>query len=369
MKRRLVIGLVGAALSNAAAAQSSVTLSGSLDNGITYINKDGGSHNVKADSGVSLPNWWTLSGKEDLGGGYQGLFELSSIFDLNSGQTLAPNTEFGRRAWVGLGTPYGTVSLGKQWDFTADFFNQFNVSVLATGYGIHVGDFDRTNNDRLTNSVKYVSPTLWGGFSFGAMYGFRSTAQGIHDGTGWSTGAQYANGPLAVAATYTFVANPLLDPYAQIGTRTFLGVPVATVSNNTATDLQPALQIDSLGTFGIGASYAIGKWTLYGNFTDTTLKNLGQKSVMHVYEGGATYQMTPEVFLIGAYQHTTFEGHAWNQGSAGVQYYLSKRTDLYLGSDYIKASAGVDPVLGAASFAPSLSRGQVDVRIGVHTFF
>lgn len=369
MVRRLIVGLVGAVLSSAAVAQSSVTLSGSLDNGVTYINNDGGHHNVKADSGVYIPNFWTLSGKEDLGGGNQALFELSSIFDLNNGQTLAPNTEFGRKAWVGLGTPYGTVSFGKQWDFTAEFFNQFNVGVLASGYAIHLGDLDRTNNDRLTDSVKYVSPTLWGRFSFGAMYGFRSTAQGIHDGSGWSAGAQYANGPLAVAAAYTFVANPVLDPYAQIGTHTFLGVPVATVSNNTATDLEPALQIDSLGTFGIGASYAIGNWTLYGNFTDTTLKNLGVKSTMHVYEGGATYQITPETVLIGGYQHTTFEGHAWNQGTAGVLYSVSKRTTLYLESDFMKASAGVDPVLGAATFSPSLSHEQIDVRIGIHTFF
>jgi outer membrane protein OmpU len=346
-----------------------VTLSGQLDNGVTFINNDGGSRNTKLDSGVWLPNFWTLSGKEDLGGGNQALFELSSIFDINNGQTLAPNTEFGRKAWVGLATLYGTLSMGKQWDLTADFFNQFNVSVNGSGYAIHLGDFDRTNNDRLTNSVKYVSPTLWGGFSFGAMYGFRSTAQGIHDGSGWSAGAQYANGPLAVAAAYTFVANPVLDPYAQIGTHTFLGVPVATVSNNIATDLQPALQIDSLGTLGIGASYAIGDVTLYGNFTDTVLKNLGKKSVMHVYEGGAAYQIDPQVQLIAGYQHTGFEGHDWNQGTAAVFYLLSKRTSIYLSGDYLRASAGVDPVLGAATFAPSLSRQQADVRIGVHTFF
>ncbi|CAB3802941.1 hypothetical protein LMG28614_05706 [Paraburkholderia ultramafica] len=369
MVRSLVAVFVAAALNGEATAQSSVTLSGSLDNGLTYINNDGGHHHVKIDSGASLPNFWTLSGKEDLGGGNVALFELSSNFDLNNGQTRAPNTIFGRRAWVGLQTSYGTVSLGKQWDFTGEFFNQFNVSVLGTGYGIHLGDLDRTNNDRLTNSVKYVSPTLWGGFSFGAMYGFRSPGQGIHDGSGWSAGAQYVNGPLAMAVAYTFVANPVLDPYAQTGTHTFLGVPVATVVDNTATVLEPSLQIDSLGTLGVGASYAIGNLTLYGNFTNTALKNPGKKSFMRVYEGGVTYQMTLDVMVFGGYQHTTFEDHAWNQVSAGVLYFLSKRTNLYLASDYIKASAGVDPVLGAATFAPSLSREQAAVRVGIHTFF
>ena len=38
---------------------------------------------------------------------------------------------------------------------------------------------------------------------------------------------------------------------------------------------------------------------------------------------------TPALSLIAGYQHTRFEGHHWNQGSAGLHYMLSKRTDVY----------------------------------------
>jgi outer membrane protein OmpU len=372
MKRRLIaavvsVGLGSVGLSSTSFAQSSVTLAGKLDDGVTFVDNDGGHHNTKLDSGVLYPNLWILTGTEDLGGGNKTVFKLSSLFNLNNGQLNQPNTQFGQQAWVGLQTAYGTVTLGNQFDFSADYFGQFNVGAAGSGYAIHQGDFDHTNNDRLKNSVKYTSPT-WAGFSFGAMYGFSNTAGSFHDGSGWSAGAQYVNGPFTIGAAYSYVATPTLDPYAQIGTRTFFGVPVATVSGNTATDLMPEFQIRSLGTFGIGASYAIGDLTLYGDFSDTVLKYQNDTSVMHVYEGGATYQATPATQLVLGYQHTAFQGHEWNQVTAAALYSLSKRTQVYISSDYLKASSGVDPVIGG-SFAPSLAGQQADVRVGIYHAF
>jgi outer membrane protein OmpU len=104
------------------------------------------------------------------------------------------------------------------------------------------------------------------------------------------------------------------------------------------------------------------------NFTDTSLKYKSITSVMHVYEGGVEYQFSPALKGVGGYQHTTFEGHAWNEGSAGLLYSLSKATLVYVSGDFLHASAGVDPVIGWG-FTPSLSNHQADVRIGMfHTF-
>jgi outer membrane protein OmpU len=47
---------------------------------------------------------------------------------------------------------------------------------------------------------------------------------------------------------------------------------------------------------------------------------------------------------------------------------LSKRTDVYLSGDYLRASDGVNAVIGY-SFTPSSSSTQADVRIGMrHSF-
>jgi len=89
---------------------------------------------------------------------------------------------------------------------------------------------------------------------------------------------------------------------------------------------------------------------------------------MRVAEGGADWQVTPAFSAIGGYQYTNFEGHHWNQVSAGLHYLLSKRTDVYISGDYLKASSGVDAVIGY-SFTPSSTTTQADVRIGMrHSF-
>jgi outer membrane protein OmpU len=47
---------------------------------------------------------------------------------------------------------------------------------------------------------------------------------------------------------------------------------------------------------------------------------------------------------------------------------LSKRTDVYISGDYLRASDGVNAVIGY-SFTPSSSNTQSDVRIGMrHSF-
>nr|WP_244102649.1 porin [Burkholderia gladioli] len=364
-----------AGVSSTSHAQSSVTLYGIIDAGITYVNNSGGAHVFKFDDGVSYGNRIGFKGTEDLGGGLKAVFALESGFRLGNGQLGFGGALFGRQAYVGLQNDWGTLSFGDQLDMTEEMVYLTNVSAWASGYAIHQGDFDRFNGDRLPNSVKFLSNTF-AGFKFGGMYSFGNVAGNFHRNSAYSLGASYANGDFSAGAAYTQLNNPngiyAFDPYAMIGTKTFLGQPTVSVDPATGavTDLfsSTPMNIDKQGTFGVGASYAIGKLSLIGNFTYTTIKGFGQSSHMQVYEGGATYQFTPALSLIGGYQHTRFEGHHWNQGSAGVHYLLSKRTDVYISGDYLRASNGVDAVIGY-SFMPSTTQTQADVRIGMrHSF-
>ena len=356
-------------------AQSSVTLYGIIDAGVTWASNSGGAHVFKFDDGVSYGNRIGFKGSEDLGGGMKAVFVLESGFRLGNGQLGFGGAEFGLQAYVGLQNDWGTLSFGNQLDMTNEMVTIFNISAWGSGYAIHQGDFDRLNGDRLPNSVKFLSNDF-GGFKFGAMYSFGNVAGDIHRNSAWSAGASYANGNLSIGAAYTHLNNPFgiyaFDPYAMIGTKTFLGQPTVSVDPATgqATDLfaNTPMNVDSQGTFGVGASYVIDKLTLSGNFSYTTIKGFGNTSHMQVYEGGGLYQFTPALSLIAGYQHTRFEGHHWNQGSAGLHYMLSKRTDVYISGDYLRASNGVDAVIGY-SFAPSTTPTQADVRIGMrHSF-
>lgn len=380
MKRLNAAALSGVAIALAgipavSQAQSSVTLYGILDAGITYVNNTGGSHVVKFDDGVSYGNRWGIKGTEDLGGGLSAVFVLESGFHLANGKLAQGGAEFGRQAYVGLKNSWGTLSFGNQLDMTEEMVYSYNISGWASGYAIHQGDFDRFNGDRLPNSVKFLS-TEFAGFRFGGMYSFGNVAGNFHQDSAYSVGAHYANGSFTIGTAYTQLNNPhgiyAFDPYAMIGTSTFLGRPTISVdpASGAITDLysSTSFPVDKQGTFGIGSSYAIGDVTLMGNFSYTTIKAFGNSSHMKVAEGGANWQVTPAFSAIGGYQYTNFEGHHWNQVSAGLHYLLSKRTDVYISGDYLKASSGVNAVIGY-SFTPSTTTTQADVRIGMrHSF-
>ncbi|MEX3953225.1 porin [Paraburkholderia sp. EG287B] len=372
---RSIAALLALGAAPLAHAQSSVTLYGILDAGVTYVSNSGGSHLFEFSDGVSYGNRWGIKGTEDLGGGLSAVFVLESGFHLGNGQLGFGGAEFGRQAYVGLSNQWGTLSFGDQLDMTAEMAYAYNISAWGSGYAIHQGDFDRFNGDRLPNSVKFLSKDF-GGVTLGGMWSFGNVAGSFHENSAYSVGAHFARGSFTIGAAYTQLNNPsgiyAFDPYAMIGTRTFLSRPTVSVNAATGavTDLysSTSFPVDRQGTFGVGTSYAIGTVTLMGNYTYTTIKAFGNSSHMQVAEGGADWQITPAFSAIGGYQYTHFEGHHWNQLSAGLHYLPSRRTDVYISADWLKASQGVDAVIGY-SFAPSSTSTQADVRIGMrHSF-
>nr|WP_233273042.1 porin [Paraburkholderia acidisoli] len=359
----------------ARASDGSVTLYGVLDAGVTYVSNAGGARLVEFDDGVSYANRWGVKGVEDLGGGWQAVFRLESGFRLGNGRSANGGAEFGRNAYVGLQNDWGTLAFGNQFDMTQEFVYLYNVSAWASGYAIDQGDFDRMNGDHLPNAIKFVSKPF-GGFRFGGVYSFSNTPGSFHAGSAWSVGGQYQRGPLSMGAAYTQLNTPsgsaAFDPYAMIGARTFFGQPTVSVDATTGavTDLYAGtpFPVDRQGALALGASYAIGNVTLMGAYTHTQIKASGATQIMQVGEGGANWQIAPALSLAGGYQYTHFDAHHWNQLSAGAHYLLSKRTDLYVSGDWLKASQGIDAVIGY-SFAPSRTTTQADVRVGMrHSF-
>jgi outer membrane protein OmpU len=355
-------------------AQSGVTLYGIVDAGPTYVSNTGGSSLVKLDDGISIGNRVGFKGVEDLGGGVKTVFKLENGFRLGTGAPTAGGG-FGLQSYVGLQNAIGTLSLGNQLDMTREMVNFSSVSAWGSGYAIHQGDFDRFNGDRLPNSVKFQSSSF-DGVTFGGVYSFGNVAGDFKQNSAYSFGAKYSGDRLMVGTAYTRLNNPhgiyAFDPYAMIGVKSFLGQPTVAQdpSSGKPIDLfaNTPMDIDSSGTFGIGASYVIDKVTLMGNFTHTTVKGYGQTTHMRVFEGGGILQLTPALSIITGYQYTQLDNHHWNQVSGGIHYLLSKRTDLYFSGDYLRATSGVDAVVGY-SFTPSSTPTQADVRIGMRHMF
>ena len=113
--------------------QSSVTLYGVVDAGILYTTKAidpktglNAGHQVSMVTGGMTPSLFGLKGAEDLGGGVKALFTLESGIDVSNGGYADSNGNlFGRQAWVGIESNYGTVKAGVQ-------FSPFVLSLIAT---------------------------------------------------------------------------------------------------------------------------------------------------------------------------------------------------------------------------------------------
>jgi predicted porin len=117
MKKTILAAAALGSFSIVAQAQSSVTLYGLLDAGITYANKvatsTGHDSLVKYGDGVASGSRWGLRGTEDLGGGLKAIFVLESGFSTGDGTSGQGGALFGRQAFVGLAKDgIGSVTFG-----------------------------------------------------------------------------------------------------------------------------------------------------------------------------------------------------------------------------------------------------------------
>jgi predicted porin len=331
-------------------AQSSVTLYGLMDAGITYTNNvatpTGHGAKVEFASGSSQGDRWGLKGTEDLGAGLKAIFVLENGFEIGNGTLGQGGLEFGRQAYVGVAGSLGTLTLGRQYDFIGDNFWAYTLGSLSpTGLlafslpAYAAGGYTLDNRiwgDEVNNSVKYQSPTI-GGFTIGAMYGFGNVAGSVGTNSSTNFMVSYGQGPLSAAIAYMAIHN------------------VTSSANSTE--------------YAGGASYAIGKATIFGNVTDVQLSG-GTKARAITFEGGATYLLFPDVSLAAGYQLQKRNNNlgSANQIAASADYLLSKLTDVYLvgalGHDH-----GFGAQVEAAYGASSSTDVQTGVRVGIRHKF
>jgi predicted porin len=183
--KKIIIIMTFMSLPLASHAQSSVTLFGLLDAGLTYTSNVGGHSSISEQSGIQAPDLIGVRGIENLGGGYTALFVMDGSYSINTGAQIGGGV-FGRESYVGLSSPWGTVTLGNQFDYMYD-----NLSVARWGnqipyvslyqlpdgpyskLGSPLGTFDYSRiagGQATPNSVKFTSRTYSGLFALDALY-------------------------------------------------------------------------------------------------------------------------------------------------------------------------------------------------------
>ncbi|CAE6718495.1 porin [Paraburkholderia nemoris] len=352
--------------SQVAHAQSSVTLYGIIDAGITYFSNVNGHSNFVANDGSIQSNRWGLRGVEDIGGGTRVVFVLENGFNLYSGTMVQSGVLFSRQAWLGIeNSTYGRFTLGKQYDFFWDNLTQFAMGQVAGQYSWHPGDFDHLAGTlHINNAIKYTSPNYLG-LQAGALYAFPS--QSVSAGTGRviAFGLRYSNGPLNLGAAYTDTHDLGLNGPSQAGTTFFPDLPATPVLAS------------SVSSFGVGGSYRFGRSLTRLLFTDTHFRIGHDNGSMPTYEVNEVFQLTPATTLMGGYWYSKLGSQKWQNGTLLLDYALSKRTDVYTSATYLRASGGAAPVFLGGGAAPVFANGvyvgtgqsSTAVRVGLRTLF
>ena len=308
-----------------AAAQSSVTMYGIYDIGVTRISNAGGSGVTRLEDSIAQGNRLGFRGTEDLGGGLRAFFNLEMGFAGDTGALRQGGLGFGRASIVGLGhKSWGELSFGRQFDLMNSTLIRFSPNVTQGVYSATVGDADRVAGNWLNNMVTYKTP-VWGGLQLSGQYSFKE------DGSS-STNA---------------------------GRAYFLGSQV------TGT----GVKLDKYRTAGAGAGYTWGQFTVSGLYTNTRFEALGGRSqTMNHFAIPVVYRPNAQWTFEAGFAQSRMAGSRWRNFSLMADYNFSKRTDVYVSANIERASGdGTTAVI--YTLPTSSSSRQTALRAGIRHRF
>lgn len=313
-------------------AQSSMTLYGALnvESGSYQISATPSSadnkHITKVESNSMVTSYIGFKGTEDLGDGLSAGFVLESFLRPDTGASgrndtvgiKSPDVFWGRASNVWLQGGFGKLTLGRQANLLFSQVVAFNP--FGGGFGLSPAvrlTFGKWGNDRgdssWSNAASYSTPT---------MAGFTATAQAQageatngSEGASYGLGANYASGPLALAAGWQTV--------------------------RSASAPMPDLLAGQRQTFGLlNASFDAGFAKFFAEWGQ--IKNHGYSTGTRInttlYQLGAAVPVTKESKMLLSYGESTekpTEGSTstvvtrHNILTLAYDYWLSKRTDTY----------------------------------------
>ena len=305
MKKSLIALAVLGSVAGMAQAQSSVTLYGLADIwvGSTKTETNGvGKSVTKVDGSGLATSRFGLKGSEDLGGGLKANFQLEQGFNIDDGTAGTAGSAFNRQAWVGLSGGFGEVQFGKTWssydDIRSSANDNFNANQAAS-FNTWVG-----YNDRPSNSIKYISPTV-GGFSGSVTYGLGEDKLANPNGKSsnlTSLGLQYATGPVFVGLAYqsekagatdTKKTNTLLNGSYDFGMAKVVAgynqfKDTATAGDKKANEWNLGVEVPVAANLNFGLGYAQSKEKVAGTdsakttgYTASLLYSLSKRTTVY----------------------------------------------------------------------------------------
>lgn len=314
MKKSLLALAVLASFAGAASAQSSVTVYGLVDAGITHETGAVAGSVTKVATGVENGNRLGFKGTEDLGNGLKAIFQIESGFNLDTGTSRQGGALFGRQAFVGLSGNFGTVALGRQYNplfVTLDSIDPFGTGLTGASTNLMAATTVRTNN-----AVTYATPDM-NGFSATGLYGAGEQAAGAANGRTIGLSGAYANGPVMATVAYD-KANNITDT-------------------------------DSTKLLVIGGTYNFGPATAHLAYETEKTNATSFRDILV----GVSAPVSASGTVIGSFikksDRTTPQNEGAKQFALGYIHALSKRTQVYTSYAHISNDSGTNHYVGDAS--------------------
>ncbi|HXZ06996.1 MAG TPA: porin [Paraburkholderia sp.] len=376
MRYGRIAAVVVGMFSSSVFAQSSVTLYGVLDTGIEYVSHaNAAGDDVIRMPGITgeLPSRWGMRGSEDLGGGLKATFILESGFNTRGGDSGQGGRLFGRQALVGLDSPWGSLTFGRQ--YTMTYWAMSDADILGPDiYGI--GSLDSfIPNARSDNSVVYKGRFY--GFTLGATYSFGRDSTGTGNSPGQGTCAGQVPGDatqcrewsamLKYDGTYFGVATAYDEQRGGTNAAANFFDGIAPFPITSSADKDARLQAN--GYVNVAGVKVGGGWV--GRRVESD--GLGGSVRSNLFYLGAQYYITPafavdgEAYRVAVQQHDTRATMA----SLRATYFLSKRTAVYGNVAYLWNSdhARYSVSSGGGGTTPAPGVGQLGAIVGIrHSF-
>ena len=302
------------------AAQSQVSIGGLIDTGV-YRGFDG----VNQMGTIQRSNL-AISGREDLGGGLQATFRLSTRFDMDTGQREGAGSKpfWYDESTVGLQGGFGHVRMGRalsaMWsqDWKFDPWGNFNRIASPAWYQWHyLTPTDRYSNSgsaeygRMANGIFYDSPTM-GGFTLHLSASPERTEVPVtlrREGRGYSASLNYDSDSLSGMLAFERNSSGDKDTFAAAKYRFGPAAVMAAWDYSRV-----ALNTNTAKAITLGATYQLGATTLKAGYGRQRM----QEQTNHFYSLGADYALSKRTTLYASLGRKSYEYGADSGTSFGV---------------------------------------------------
>ena len=287
--KKTLIALAALAATGAAFAQSSVTLSGTIDVG--FEKRFSGDPFAMTGNRNGTSNW-TLRGSEDLGGGLKANFQISTSFNSDTG-TTEPNALGNFGMFVDLTGGFGTVRMGRP-------FNTLYGNALLANGAKGVSGYDANtllaghvagaaNSVFVDNAIQYHSPRF-SGVQVQLEFAPKEVPTGKN---GRGLAIRYDEGPISVTFTNYLGATSSTTQKAvnQLAAAYDFGVALVLFTWRD----QGGSPSNANNSYALGVTAPVGPGLVYASYNVRERATTGARSVI-----------------------------------AGYKYNLSKRTQLYV---------------------------------------